>query len=701
MPTIPATRLKVFERVQDDSIQWSLLQSYYTKPDRNDGISVVSSKRHHYTNETTVTTADTAKRFIKIVCMFDDIKAPNVRICAQYSGGQKNLELNKLVAEIKRMHKSVAFDPYKFIDDISTTTISTLRLLTTYFQLVARLSQELIVLNLSILLERIHDNVLDETLLELLSLGEENICKAYIESMREDIIKSYFIKDGERFLQWKQPISIDRVKRLSIILTYYYEVRICHNNQNTSTKRDQLQSLLLDFLRLQKNGLAEYFTHGILTTSTLITASMKQINKIKYQLINTFSKQQHMNDTLVMRIPLFLLVSQWFYEFSDVQQQQQQSASFSTATKMDEEILRLTEFILYIIQLNQTVLDSIIPNLQKISPIPAVDDLMDPSFLLYTFYFGCQQLVSQGKAIVLISNSMDVIKNSLMLSLEFEDATVEENDNPLASTAFLTIAQFALHQIHNSTGLTYADWFSTTLIQPSTSIFNKLSDSSSNVPQSLTNKRKKAFITFMHHLQRMIPHESLPAILQIHGKVISQWIEESNPKSKEIMYSYLTAVRKRLKDLDCQSTLEHSPAQLSTPIASDANLLKLSEYASTEKIATTFSSPNAKNQQSIENRTIEDILTEFIKKDCKVVPAPIMQASIFKQLWFRNTFLPKIIEWQGPCSGRNMNDQSRNELLEAKYKFLTALKLKGKIPDSLFEKYSLQSGAKVKKGRRK
>lgn len=222
----------------------------------------------------------------------------------------------------------------------------------------------------------------------------------------------------------------------------------------------------------------------------------------------------------------------------------------------------------------------------------------DICLIFHTFSALCKRLSMEGKDVLRISDIIAVLNDEVNKLLE--------GDHPEGLSVILTLAQIAFDQMCNTVGYSFAQWFDTTFVNTSTSILNK-----------------RMGTIFIKILQQFLPYE-IPSVLQTYGKALQHCTTLNNASV------YFSAVKRRLLELGVDSSFRHYPQTLKLPIQSTI-------------------------------LSVDDEVTEVIQQYRKrnAIPQSLLSSSVFKRQWFDNTFVPKLLSWNG------QDIAARDALIEA------------------------------------
>ncbi|GAN01546.1 hypothetical protein MAM1_0009c00979 [Mucor ambiguus] len=418
MSIIPATRNKRLLKPEQDHIQWELTQGHSKRY-----CSEVFHMRQHSNHLTT--TEELAYKFVQFL----------------YNTKEADTNLAQFAKDITYMCQNVAFSSLQFNQIVSEQAVNSVRMLEYYYKLYTRLN--ILALSLPSILQHVEN--LDETLLNLISQNE-SVAKAYIPHLPDQLRDAFFEKDGRQLTSWTALMDSSNAQRLHLILEHYAD----------SMPFDQLKTILIRLMSF----------HKILpkdADENLNICFYRQLRHVKQSLFNsTTQKQTKAYDSFLAKKPIYLLISQWFFEFNVASENS------------------LTEFIAHIASMS--------------SSQERGSEVMDMSVLLYSYFTGCKDLNASGGDVLRIFDIIEAVNTAVRQSLERDES------NELG--VVLTLTQIALEHMHTSVGYTYASWFEATFVRPS----------------SILDKRTSAI--FIKILQQMTLYE-LPSILQIQGKALS------------------------------------------------------------------------------------------------------------------------------------------------------------------------------------
>ncbi|ORX48264.1 hypothetical protein DM01DRAFT_1131494 [Hesseltinella vesiculosa] len=222
-------------------------------------------------------------------------------------------------------------------------------------------------------------------------------------------------------------------------------------------------------------------------------------------------------------------------------------------------------------------------------------------------------------------------------------------DDRVVQTAELFAMVLSMVQVSLKTFaymLTYDQWFQSIFLDR-TSIFAQ-------------NKRfGKAWL---HTLTAMLPHET-PDVLQIHGKLLfDQAVDDA-------YRAHLTDIRTALLRMGMEASLQHMPTRLGQPMASKNSAVTHGSTASTNM--------HLSSSALLDASSLEKIMKSYTGSECATVS--LSHDVIFKPVWFKQTFLPSLINWSPPP-----------HLATARHDLIKLIHSKGKLPLSLHQEYKKQ-----------
>ncbi|KAL7314481.1 hypothetical protein PS15m_006045 [Mucor circinelloides] len=460
MSLIPATRNKRLVKPEQDQLQWNLTQGHSKRH-----CSELLHVKHQFNNS--VTTEQIANKFVQFL----------------YNTKEAEAKLDQMAKDITFMCQNVSFSSAQFNQIVSEQAVNSVRLLEYYYKLYIRL--KVLALSLSSILQHVQN--LDETLLDLISRND-TVAKAYIPHLPDELLDELFEKDGRQLTSWTALMKPNNAQRLHFILEHYTE----------SMSFDQLKTILIrlmSFHKVRPKGSDE----------NLNKCFYRQLRHVKQCLFNTAQRQAKEYDSFLAKKPVYLLMSQWFFEFN---------------VKSDHS---LTEFIAHIASVGSSLENG--------------SEVMDMSLLLYLYFTACKDLNASGEDVLRIFDIIEAVNTAVKQSLERDESS--------ELGVILALTQIALEHMHTSVGYTYASWFEATFVRSSTSILDK-----------------KTSAIFIKILQQMTLYE-LPSILQIQGKALSNCTTIPNSQL------YVSAVRKRLLELGLNQHLKSYPVSIKTPLQAE------------------------------------------------------------------------------------------------------------------------------------
>ncbi|KAI9493833.1 hypothetical protein BDB00DRAFT_357880 [Zychaea mexicana] len=197
---------------------------------------------------------------------------------------------------------------------------------------------------------------------------------------------------------------------------------------------------------------------------------------------------------------------------------------------------------------------------------------------------------------------------------------------------------------------------------------------------------------FLEFLESLVSSD-IPAVLQMHGKVLQG--DRHLPVQK-----FISAVKTRLMELGLDQSLRTHPTSIYQPVQITQQQQQQQDryhhhQAGTNNhhlgIGGSSSSGISKNaaasgngnshygagNMATQEKTVETILTSFQKSG--LIPKSLLEDAIFRPLWFKKTFLPALLQWQG-----------NSDLLLARDQLMAALKERKKISDQVYNDYLKQ-----------
>ncbi|CAO3609263.1 unnamed protein product [Mucor fragilis] len=403
-----------------------------------------------------------------------------------YNTKEADIKLDQFAKDINFMCQNVSFSSAQFNQMVSEQAVNSVRLLEYYYKLSIRLN--MLALSLSAILQHIKN--LDETLLELIHQNE-TVAKAYIPHLPDELLDAFFEKDGRQLASWTALMQPSNAQRLHFILEHYAD---------DAMSFDQLKTLLIRLMSFHKIRPKD-------ADEELNICFYRQLRHVKQFLFgSTTQTQTKAYDSFLVKKPVYLLISQWFFEFN-------------VASKNS-----LTEFIAHIVSME--------------SSLERGSEVMDMSVLLYSYFVACKDLNASGGDVLRIFDIIEAVNTAVRRSLERDEFS--------ELGVVLALTQIALEHMHTSVGYTYASWFEATFVRPNSSILNK-----------------RTRTVFVKALQQMMLYE-LPSILQIQAKALSSCSTILNSQV------YVSAVRKRLMQLGLNQHLKNYPPSITTPLQAES-----------------------------------------------------------------------------------------------------------------------------------
>lgn len=215
------------------------------------------------------------------------------------------------------MCQNVSFSSAQFNQIVSEQAVNSVRLLEYYYKLSMRLN--VLALSLSSILKHIEN--LDETLLELINQNE-TVAKgirlkrirhvvaafqlthkrtAYIPHLPDELLDAFFEKDGRQLASWTALMNPNHAQRLHFILEHYAD---------NATSFDQLKTILIRLMSFHKIRPKD-------ADENLNICFYRQLRHVKQFLFSsTTQTQTKAYDSFLAKKPIYLLISQWFFEFN-------------------------------------------------------------------------------------------------------------------------------------------------------------------------------------------------------------------------------------------------------------------------------------------------------------------------------------------------------------------------------------------------
>lgn len=117
--------------------------------------------------------------------------------------------------------------------------------------------------------------------------------------MTDEILDRFFNADGKQLTSWTILMKINNARRLQFILAYYAR----------SMVPEELKAILIRLMSLQKIRPKD-------DDENLNKCFYRQLRHVKQFLFNTRHTQTKQYDSFLAKKPIFLLISQWFFEFN-------------------------------------------------------------------------------------------------------------------------------------------------------------------------------------------------------------------------------------------------------------------------------------------------------------------------------------------------------------------------------------------------
>lgn len=122
---------------------------------------------------------------------------------------------------------------------------------------------------------------------------------AYIPYMTDEILDEFFNIDGKQLTSWTTFMKTNNARRLQFILAYYAR----------SMVPEELKTILIRLMSLHKICPKD-------DDENLNKCFYRQLRHVKQFLFNTRHTQTKQYDSFLAKKPVFLLISQWFFEFN-------------------------------------------------------------------------------------------------------------------------------------------------------------------------------------------------------------------------------------------------------------------------------------------------------------------------------------------------------------------------------------------------
>lgn len=117
--------------------------------------------------------------------------------------------------------------------------------------------------------------------------------------MTNEILDAFFNADGKQLTSWTTLMKTNNARRLQFILAYYAR----------SMAPEELKTVLIRLMSLHKIRPKD-------DDENLNKCFYRQLRHVKQFLFSTRHTQTKQYDSFLAKKPIFLLISQWFFEFN-------------------------------------------------------------------------------------------------------------------------------------------------------------------------------------------------------------------------------------------------------------------------------------------------------------------------------------------------------------------------------------------------
>lgn len=138
------------------------------------------------------------------------------------------------------------------------------------------------------------------------------------------------------------------------------------------------------------------------------------------------------------------------------------------------------------------------------------------------------------------------------------------------------------------------------------------------------------FIKILHH---SLPYE-IPSVLQIYGKALQHCTTLNNASN------YCSAVKRSLLELGVKIQI-YSWFWL----WSHKRIIAIQVDSSFRNYPQTLKLPIQSTLLSVDDE-IAEVIQQYRKRNA--IPQSLLSSSVFRRQWFDNTFVPKLLSWNGP-----------------------------------------------------